>query len=73
MPLMLVLGCQSEVQAPALPPPTVTVANPLAKAVTDWDEYTGRLEAVQAVEVRARVRAYPNNPACPYVMYANVR
>lgn len=58
MPLMLVLGCQSEVQAPALPPPTVTVANPLAKAVTDWDEYTGRLEAVQAVEVRARVSGY---------------
>jgi RND family efflux transporter MFP subunit len=36
----------------------VGVSKPLAKAVTDWDEYTGRLEAVQAVEVRARVSGY---------------
>jgi multidrug efflux system membrane fusion protein len=53
------LGCQSEAQAPASPPPPpVTVSKPLAKAVTDWDEYTGRLEAVQTVEVRARVSGY---------------
>jgi RND family efflux transporter MFP subunit len=58
MPLMLALGCQSEGQAPAPPPPTVGVAKPLAKAVTDWDEYTGRLEAVETVEVRARVSGY---------------
>jgi RND family efflux transporter MFP subunit len=36
----------------------VSVAQPLSKAVTDWDEYTGRLEAVQTVEVRARVSGY---------------
>jgi RND family efflux transporter MFP subunit len=37
------------------PPPTVTVAHPLAKSVTRWDEYTGRFEALQQVEVRPRV------------------
>lgn len=39
--------------APAAPP--VTVATPLVREVVDWDEFTGYLEAPQAVEVRARV------------------
>jgi membrane fusion protein, multidrug efflux system len=40
------------------PPPTVTVSQPLTKDVTEWDEYQGRLDAVEAVEVRARVTGY---------------
>ena len=40
------------------PPPVVTVAHPPAKNITDWDEYTGRIEPVEAVEVRARVSGY---------------
>ena len=40
------------------PPPAVTVSKPAAREVTDWDEYTGRFEAVEAVEVRARVAGY---------------
>ncbi|MBC7945286.1 MAG: efflux RND transporter periplasmic adaptor subunit [Burkholderiales bacterium] len=56
--ITLLAGCKSDVQATAPLPPTVSVAQPLAKTVTDWDEYTGRLEAVQAVEVRARVSGY---------------
>ncbi len=40
------------------PPPQVTVAKPLVKVVTDWDEFTGRLAAVESVEVRARVSGY---------------
>ena len=42
-------------QGAAPPPPKVTVAEPLKQRVTDWDEYTGRFEAVQQVEIRARV------------------
>lgn len=38
-----------------MPPPAVTVAQPIEHDVVDWDEYTGRLEAVDMVEVRARV------------------
>lgn len=39
-------------------PPTVTVAKPKVKKITEWDEYTGRFEAVAKVEVRARVSGY---------------
>ena len=42
-------------QGAAPPPPKVTFAEPLKQRVTDWDEYTGRFEAVQQVEIRARV------------------
>ncbi len=41
-------------------PPTVTVATPLVERVVDWDEYTGRLAAIDRVEVRARVSGYLN-------------
>jgi RND family efflux transporter MFP subunit len=44
-------------QAAAAPPP-VTVANPLVKPITEWYEFTGRFEATDSVEVRARVSGY---------------
>jgi RND family efflux transporter MFP subunit len=37
------------------PPAVVTVATPLSRMVTDWDDYVGRFEASQAVEIRPRV------------------
>jgi RND family efflux transporter MFP subunit len=40
------------------PPPPVTVATPLAKRIATWDEYSGRFEAVEAVEVRPRVQGF---------------
>jgi membrane fusion protein, multidrug efflux system len=42
----------------APPAPTVTVASPIQKKVTQWDEYTGRFEAREQVEVRARVSGF---------------
>lgn len=36
----------------------VTVAKPVVKDITEWDEFTGRFDAVEAVEVRARVTGY---------------
>ena len=42
--------------APAAPP--VTVAQPTKRTVTDWDEFTGRFEAVEEVQVRARVGGF---------------
>jgi RND family efflux transporter MFP subunit len=43
--------------APPPPPaaPMVTVATPLVRQVTEWDDYVGRFEASQTVEVRPRV------------------
>jgi RND family efflux transporter MFP subunit len=40
---------------PAFP---VTVAPPLLKHIKTWDEYSGRFEAVQRVELRPRVSGY---------------
>jgi membrane fusion protein, multidrug efflux system len=40
------------------PAPPVTVANPVAKRISTWDEYSGRFEAVESVEVRARVSGF---------------
>ncbi len=42
----------------APPAPPVTVAAPLARRVTNWDEFTGRFEASEQVEVRARVSGF---------------
>jgi multidrug efflux system membrane fusion protein len=39
-------------------PPPVTVARPVSKPIVEMDEYTGRFDAVGAVEIRARVNGY---------------
>lgn len=39
-------------------PAEVTASQPARRAVTEWDEYVGRFEAVDAVELRARVSGY---------------
>jgi RND family efflux transporter MFP subunit len=39
-------------------PAQVTVAKPIPKTLTEWDEFTGRLAAVASVDVRARVSGY---------------
>jgi membrane fusion protein, multidrug efflux system len=44
-------------QAAAGAPP-VTVAQPTKRTVTDWDEFTGRFEAVEEVQVRARAGGF---------------
>ncbi len=46
--------------APPAAPPTaeVVVAQPITKRIVEWDEYTGRLEPTEFVEVRARVGGY---------------
>ncbi|SKB26611.1 efflux RND transporter periplasmic adaptor subunit [Sphingopyxis flava] len=48
-------GDSSQSGPPALP---VTAANPLVKEVTEWDDYVGRFEAIQSVEVRPRASGY---------------
>lgn len=58
--LVLVIGAwwllrDGAPQAAAAPAPVLTVAAPIARDVTLWDEYIGRFEASKAVEVRPRV------------------
>lgn len=52
-------GCRSEATTAAAPGPVeVSVAEALERSVAEWDEFTGRLEAVESVEVRPRVTGY---------------
>ena len=51
-------GCSGPAQQAASAPPEVTVAEVACKQISDSDEFTGRLEAVNAVEVRPRVSGY---------------
>jgi multidrug efflux system membrane fusion protein len=52
-------GCaRTSAQQGAPPPPKVTVAEVVSRDVTEWDEFTGRLEAVNTVSVRPRVSGY---------------
>ena len=55
------LGMRVARGEPAPPPPPlpqVTVAAAIGREVTDWDEFTGHLDAVDVVEVRPRVSGY---------------
>ena len=51
-------GCRSADAPPAPMPPAVVVASPMVIRLTEWDEYTGRFEATDTVDVRARVDGY---------------
>ena len=45
-------------QAAAPPALPVTVAQPTKRTVTDWDEFTGRFDAIEQVQIRARVTGF---------------
>src|SRR5258705_12170038 len=44
-------------EAPAAPP-AVSAAKVISKPITEFDEFTGRFEAVERVEIRPRVSGY---------------
>ncbi len=53
-------GCGSGAGAPTAgpPPAEVDVAPVVSQAVSEWDEFTGRISAVESVELRPRVSGY---------------
>jgi len=57
---LILSGCaRNEAAEPkAAPPPQVTVAPVISRKVTEFDELTGRFEAVERVEIRPRVSGY---------------
>ncbi len=57
LPLWLA-GCSDQQVAAEVQAPKVIVSTPVAKEVMEWDEYTGRLQPIEVVEVRARVSGY---------------
>ena len=58
--LFLLAGCGREAHnpSPQAERPVVTVAVPLERQITDYAEFTGRVEAVDSVQVRARVNGH---------------
>jgi membrane fusion protein, multidrug efflux system len=52
--VFLLSACQQP-QAVTPPPSKVTVSQPVVRHVVESDAYTGRLEAVESVGIRARV------------------
>lgn len=58
---LFIAGCQSEQappQSPQQPAPAVSVAQVISQNITEWDEFTGRLQAPANVELRPRVSGY---------------
>ncbi|KAF1684977.1 efflux transporter periplasmic adaptor subunit [Pseudoxanthomonas broegbernensis] len=51
-------GCSGQASENAPPPPQVGVAEVPVRAVSQWDEFSGRVEAVQSVALRPRVSGY---------------
>ena len=56
--LFALAGCDDKKPAAPPPMPAVGVSQPLKRRVTEWDDFTGRFEAVATVEIRARVNGY---------------
>jgi RND family efflux transporter MFP subunit len=51
-------ACSSGESQTQPPTPEVTVATPLVRDVLDWDDYVGRFESIDDVEVKPRVSGY---------------
>jgi len=51
-------GCEKEAARAQPPPPKVSVAHPTVIELVDFDQYNGWLDAVDSVEVRARVKGH---------------
>src|SRR5207247_1419301 len=59
LPVLAVAGC-GKARLPATPaaPTEVLVGEPVRKEITEYEDFTGRTEAVETVEIRGRVSGY---------------
>ena len=52
-------GCEEKHPDPVpTPPPVVLVSQPVERTVTDYQVFTARTQAVQSVDIKARVTGY---------------
>ena len=57
---LMLSGCELSSAGPEQgpPPPQVSVAQVVSRDVVEWDEFNGRVEASESVEIRPRVSGY---------------
>src|SRR5215216_5732698 len=55
---ILMTGCERKKPQVTASPPVVSVMRPVQREIVEWDEYIGRLESPETVEIRARVSGY---------------
>jgi RND family efflux transporter MFP subunit len=55
---ILTAGCGQKTSQQGPPPPAVTVAPVMQKEIVEWNEFTGRTEPVDSVEIRPRASGY---------------
>jgi RND family efflux transporter MFP subunit len=53
-----VVGCNQQGPQASPPPPTVYVSQPILQEVSEFEDFTGRTEAMRSIEIRARVTGY---------------
>ena len=56
--VMFLVGCEEKNEYVAPPPPKVTVVKPLERSVTNYLDLTGNMQAVNTVQLQARVEGY---------------
>lgn len=56
--LLLPAGCREKAHQALPSPPAVTVGQPVSRQVTDYLELTGNTQAIQTIQLRARVAGY---------------
>ena len=57
--LAAIVGCQpKQPQVARAEPPVIPVSQPVQRVVTDYVDFTGRTNAIESVDVRARVSGY---------------
>jgi len=54
----MLIGCGGQPETVTPPPPEVTVATPIQRDVTVYQEFVGTTQARESVEIRARVQGY---------------
>ncbi|MDP9103696.1 MAG: efflux transporter periplasmic adaptor subunit, partial [Pseudomonadota bacterium] len=64
---LFIAGCSASATTtpPAPPSPVVEVTPVVFQPLRQWDDFTGRLEAIQSVEVRPRVGGYIDAATLP--------
>ncbi len=56
--VLLLISCSKNESKESLPPISAPVANPIKEVIIDWDEYIGRFQASERVEIRSRISGY---------------